>query len=142
MTLCDRPSLTFCANPLRSTQRRITYGNMLSTVRFHISRAVADALHISKIKRRARQTSVTDVRLDADEKKGGSGEVRVTCSIAMAIFLVGELKQVAERAKVQGNNNLVAGCSRAVTAAIKAIDDADASSKKPAARPSAIAPIA
>jgi hypothetical protein len=103
---------------------------MLSTVRFRIPKAAADALHLSAVKRRARQASVTDVRFDVDERRSGSVEVKVTCSIAMAIFLVGELRTLGERAKAKHDTTLVAACSQAVSVAFKAIDDADKASIK------------
>ena len=102
---------------------------MLSTVRFRIPKAAADALHLSALKRRARQASVTDVRFDVDERRS-SPEVKVTCSIAMAIFLVGELRAVADRAKAKHDTALVSACSETVTRAFKAIDDADKASLK------------
>ena len=103
---------------------------MSSTVRFRIPKTAADAMHLSAIKRRARQASVTDVRFDVDERRGTS-EVKVTCSIAMAIFMVGELRAVGERAKAKHDTTLVAACSHAVSMAFKAIDDADKASVKP-----------
>src|SRR5689334_3761835 len=105
-------------------------GNMSSTVRFRIPKTAADALHLSAVKRRARQASVTDVRFDVDERRS-SVEVKVTCSIAMAIFLVGELRAVAERAKAKHDTTLVSACSETVARAFKAIDDADKASLKP-----------
>jgi hypothetical protein len=111
---------------------------MLSTVRFRIPRAAADALHLSAVKRRARQASVTDVRFDVDERRGSS-EVKVTCSIAMAIFLVGELRAVGERAKAKHDTTLVSACSHAVSMAFKAIDDADKASLKPSSNASTTA---
>src|SRR6476469_732725 len=97
---------------------------MLTTLRFRIPKTAADALQLGAIKRRARQASVTDVRFDVDERRSSS-DVKVTCSIAMAIFLVGELRAVGERAKTKHDTTLVAACSQAVTMAFKAIDDAD-----------------
>ena len=102
---------------------------MLSTVRFRIPKAAADALHLSAVKRRARQASVTDVRFDVDERRS-SVEVKVTCSIAMAIFLVGELRAVGERAKAKHDSALVSACSETVARAFKAIDDADKAAVK------------
>ena len=99
---------------------------MLSTVRFRIPKTAADALHLRAIKRRARQASVTDVRFDVDERR--SSEIKLTCSIAMAIFLVGELRQVGDRARAKHDNNLVVACSQAISMAFKAIDDADKAS--------------
>ena len=46
----------------------------------------------------------------------------------MAIFLVGELRSVGERAKAKHDNNLVLACSQAISMAFKAIDDADKAS--------------
>jgi hypothetical protein len=48
----------------------------------------------------------------------------------MAIFLVGELRAVAERAKAKHDTTLVSACSETVTRAFKAIDDADKASLK------------
>lgn len=104
---------------------------MLSTVRFRIPKSAADSLHLSAVKRRARQASVTDVRFDVDERRSSSGDVKVTCSIAMAIFLVGELRALGERAKAKHDNTLVSACSQAVSVAFKAIDEADKASIKP-----------
>lgn len=101
---------------------------MLSTVRFRIPKAAADALHLGAVKRRARQASVTDVRFDVDERRSNSVEVKVTCSIAMAIFLVGELRAVGERAKTKRDTALDQACSQAVSSAFKAIDDLDKAS--------------
>lgn len=102
---------------------------MLSTVRFRIPKAAADALHLSAVKKRARQASVTDVRFDVDERRSSS-DVKVTCSIAMAIFLVGELRAVGERAKAKHDTGLVNACSQAVSVAFKAIDEADKAATK------------
>jgi hypothetical protein len=102
---------------------------MLSTVRFRIPKTAADALHLRAVKRRARQASVTDVRFDVDERRSSS-EVKVTCSIAMAIFLVGELRVAGERAKAKHDTTLVSACSQAASMAFKAIDDADKASVK------------
>jgi hypothetical protein len=103
---------------------------MLSTVRFRIPKAAADALHLGAVKRRARQASVTDVRFDVDERRSNSSEVKVVSSIAMAIFLVGELRSIGERAKTKHDSSLVLACSQAVSAAFKAIDDADKAAVK------------
>jgi len=104
---------------------------MLSTVRFRIPKSAADALHLSALKRRARQASVTDVRFDVDERRSSSGELKVTCSIAMAIFLVGELRALGDRAKAKHDNTLIGACSQTVSMAFKAIDEADKASIKP-----------
>jgi len=101
---------------------------MLSTVRFRIPKAAADALHLNAVKRRARQASVTDVRFDVDERRSTSVEVKVTCSIAMAIFLVGELRAIGERAKAKRDTALDTACSHAVSSAFKAIDDLERAS--------------
>ena len=112
---------------------------MLSTVRFRIPKSAADALHLSAVKRRARMASVTDVRFDVDERRSSSGEVRVTCSIAMAIFLVGEMRAIAERAKAKRDTALDSACSQAVSSAFKAIDELDKASITKAADKSASA---
>lgn len=105
---------------------------MLSTVRFRIPKTAADALHLSALKRRARSASVTDVRFDVDERRSSSVDLKVTCSIAMAIFLVGELRAVGERAKAKHDSALVSACSDAVSSAFRAIDELDkASTTKP-----------
>jgi hypothetical protein len=103
---------------------------MLTTLRFRIPKAAGDALQLGAIKRRARQASVTDVRFDVDERRSSSTDVKVTCSVAMAIFLVGELRAVGERAKTKHDTTLVTACSQAVTMAFKAIDDADKAAVK------------
>ena len=103
---------------------------MLSTVRFRIPRAAADALHLSAIKRRARQASVTDVRFDVDERRPNSSDIKIICSVAMAICLVGELRAVGERARVKHDSTLLAACTHAVSMAFKAIDEADKASVK------------
>jgi hypothetical protein len=96
------------------------------TVRFRISRAVGLELQLESIKRRARGALVTDVRFDCDEKR--TGELRITCSMPMAIFFVGELNQLETRARAQRNHSLVADCTRAIAATFKAIEDGDQAS--------------
>jgi hypothetical protein len=96
------------------------------TVRFRISRAVGQGLQLESIKRRARGALVTDVRFDCDEKR--TGELRITCSMPMAIFFVGELNQLETRARAQRNHSLVADCTRAIAATFKAIEDGDRAS--------------
>ena len=66
---------------------------------------------------------VTDVTFDYDEKKGS--DVRIACSVPMAIFLVGELRTLESRAKAQRNQLLVNDIVRAVAATFKAIEDVD-----------------
>jgi hypothetical protein len=66
---------------------------------------------------------VTDVTFDYDEKKGS--DVRIACSVPMAIFLVGELRTLESRAKAQRNQLLVNDIARAVAATFKAIEDGD-----------------
>jgi hypothetical protein len=95
------------------------------TVRFRIPKAVAAALYLDAIKRRARGRSVTDVRFDYEQRTSSHGEIRITCSTAMAIFLIEELRDLTERARIQRNHALVAECARAAAATIKAIDDGD-----------------
>jgi len=96
---------------------------IVTTLRFKIPRAVAEGLQLNSIKRRARGAMVTDVRFDYDEKKGS--DVRITCSMPMAIFLVGELRTLDSRAKAQRNQLLVNETARAVGATFKAIEDGD-----------------
>jgi hypothetical protein len=98
---------------------------MLNTVRFKITRAVAESLHLSTIKRRARQASVTDVRLDADSRGCARDEIRITCSTAMAIYLVEEFRRVDAHAKARRLPLLSTDCTRAIAATIKAIDEGD-----------------
>ena len=66
---------------------------------------------------------VTDVRFDYDEKKGS--DVRITCSVPMAIFFIGELKTLDVRARAQRHQLLVNDTARAVAATYKAIEDGD-----------------
>jgi len=96
---------------------------IVTTLRFKIPRAVGEGLQLNSIKRRARGAMVTDVRFDYDEKKGS--DVRITCSMPMAIFLVGELRTLDSRAKAQRNQLLVNETARAVGATFKAIEDGD-----------------
>ena len=98
---------------------------MLSTVRFKIGKTVAEQLHMTSLKRRARQASVTDVRLVVDTQSCSRDEFRVTCSTALAIYLVEELKRAASHAQARRNFTLSAECSRAISATIKAIDEGD-----------------
>jgi hypothetical protein len=111
----------------------------VTTLRLKIPRLVAEGLQLASIKRRARGAMVTDVRFDYDEKRGS--EVRITCSMPMAIFLVGELRNLDARAKGQRNHILVSDTARAVAATFKAIEDGDraaaAASQKRAQSPGA-----
>ena len=97
----------------------------MNTVRFKIPKSVADGMRLERIKRHARTSLVTDVRLTHDEKNVAHNEIRVTCSMAMAIFFIEELRNLSERAKAQRNYVLVTDCARATSAAIHAIDKAD-----------------
>ena len=97
----------------------------MNTVRFKIARALGESLHLSNVKRRARQASVTDVRLDADTRGCARDEIRITCSTAMAIYLVEEIRRVDGHAKARRLHSLSADCTRAIAATIKAIDDGD-----------------
>jgi hypothetical protein len=112
---------------------------IVTTLRLKIPRLVAEGLQLASIKRRARGAMVTDVRFDYDEKRGS--EVRITCSMPMAIFLVGELRNLDARAKGQRNHILVSDTARAVAATFKAIEDGDraaaAASQKRAQSPGA-----
>ncbi len=96
---------------------------IVTTLRFKIPRAVGEGLQLNSIKRRARGAMVTDVRFDYDEKKGS--DIRITCSMPMAIFVVGELRALDSRAKAQRNQLLVNETARAVAATFKAIEDGD-----------------
>jgi hypothetical protein len=98
---------------------------IVNTVRFKIAKSVAEALHLERIKRHARTALVTDVRLVYDDKNVAHNEMRITCSMAMAIFFVEELRHLSDRAKAQRNHVLVADCARATSAAIHAIDKAE-----------------
>lgn len=97
----------------------------MNTVRFRIYKSVADALQLERIKRQARAALVTDVRLTHDEKDVAHNEVRITCSMPMAIFFVEALRHLTDRAQAQRNHVLVADCTRASSAAIRAIEKAD-----------------
>jgi len=107
--------------PFVDSQRR----PIVITVRFRISRAVGQGLQLGSIKRRARGALVTDVRFDCGEKRG---ELRIACSMPMAIFFVGELNQLETRARAQRNHSLVADCTRAIAATFKAIEEEDRAS--------------
>ena len=96
---------------------------IVTTLRFKVTRDVGEGLQLKSIKRRARGAMVTDVTFDYDEKKGS--DVRITCSVPMAIFLVGELRTLESRAKAQRNQLLVNDIVRAVAATFKAIEDGD-----------------
>jgi hypothetical protein len=96
---------------------------IVTTLRFRIPRSVGEGLQLDSIKRRARGAMVTDVRFDYDEKKGS--DVRITCSMPMAIFFVGELRTLDSRAKAQRNQLLVNDTARAVGATFKAIEEGD-----------------
>ena len=97
----------------------------MNTVRFRISHSVASALHLESIKRRARGALVTDVRFEYESRPSTRGEPRVTCSMAMAIFLIEELGALSTKAKARRDNTLVIEATRAIAATIKAIDDAE-----------------
>ena len=97
----------------------------MNTVRFRIFKSVAEGLHLEAIKRHARAALVTDVRLAHDERDVAHNEVRITCSMPMAIFLVEAIRHLSERAKSQRNHVLAADCARASSAAIRAIEKAD-----------------
>jgi hypothetical protein len=99
------------------------------TVQFRIARTVGQGLQLGSIKRRARGALVTDVRFDCAEKR--SGELRIACSMPMAIFFVGELKQLEARARAQRNHSLAADCTRAIATTFKAIEDGDRASTAP-----------
>src|SRR5947199_10651890 len=98
---------------------------MLNTVRFRIPHAVASALSLDTIKRRARQSGVTDVRFDYDGKSSSSRGDRIVCSTAMAIFFVESVGTLTAKAKAQRDRTMIADCAAAVAAAFKAIDDGD-----------------
>ena len=97
----------------------------MNTVRFKIPKSVAEALHLERMKRHARAAMVTDVRLVHDDKNVAHNETRITCSMAMAIFFVEELRRLSDRAKAQRNHVLAADCARATSAAFHGIDKAD-----------------
>lgn len=94
------------------------------TLRFRISKSVSTALYIETIKRRARQSSVTDVRFDVDDRRAGH-DVRVACSTAMAIFFIEEVRRLVAKATSQRNYSLVNDCERAIASTIRAIDEGD-----------------
>jgi hypothetical protein len=96
---------------------------IVTTLRFKVPRDVGEGLQLNSIKRRARGAMVTDVTFDYEEKKGS--DVRITCSVPMAIFLVGELRTLESRAKAQRNQLLANDVVRAVAATFKAIEDGD-----------------
>ena len=68
---------------------------------------------------------MTDVRLAHDEKDVAHNELRITCSMPMAIYLVEAIRHLSDRAKSQRNHVLVADCARASSSAIRAIEKAD-----------------
>ena len=82
-------------------------------------------MRIDRIKRDARAALVTDVRLAHDDKNVASNELRITCSMAMAIYFVEAVRHVSDRAKAQRNHVLVADCARAASATFQAIERAD-----------------
>ena len=96
---------------------------IVTTLRLKIPRSVAEALQLPSIKVRARRAMVTDVRFDYDETRGS--DIRVICSMPMAIFLVGELRNLDARAKARRDNVLATDTARAVAATFKAIEDGD-----------------
>lgn len=97
----------------------------MNTVRFKIAKSVGEGMRLERIKRHARTSLVTDVRLTHDDKNVAHNEIRVTCSMAMAIFFVEELRHLSDRAKAQRNHVLVADCARAASAAFHAIEKAE-----------------
>ena len=97
----------------------------MNTVRFKIAKSVGDAIHLDRIKPQARAAMVTDVRLAHDEKNVAHNELRITCSMPMAIYFVEALRHLSDRAKAQRNHVLVADCARATSAAFHAIDKAE-----------------
>ena len=96
---------------------------IVTTLRLKILRSVAEGLQLPSIKVRARRAMVPDVRFDYDEKRGS--DIRITCSIPMAIFLVEELRKLDATARARRDNLLVSDIARAVAATFKAIEDGD-----------------
>jgi hypothetical protein len=100
-------------------------GRFMNTVHIRMPQTVASVLQLETVKRRARAASVTDVRFDYDRKTTSPRGHRITCSIAMAIFLVEELAACAAKARTQRNKALLADCEKGLAATFQAIDSAD-----------------
>src|SRR4029079_16109763 len=96
---------------------------IVTTLRLKIPRSVAEGLQLPSIKVRARRAMVTGVRFDYDDKRGS--DIRITCSMPMAIFLVGELRNLDTRARATRDHLLVSDTARAGAATFKAIEDGD-----------------
>ena len=97
----------------------------MNTVRFRIPKSVGEAIHLERIKPQARAKMVTDVRLAYDDKNVAHNELRITCSMPMAIYFVEALRHLMDKAKAQRNHVLVADCARATSSAFHGIDKAE-----------------
>jgi hypothetical protein len=93
----------------------------MNILQFEMAKTVAAAANVDGIKPRALASGVADVRFGTNTKNARSGHTRVTCSVAMARFLIEELRLVAALADSRKDGELLIDTALAVKAATDAI---------------------
>ncbi len=97
----------------------------MSSLQFHLPRVVAEALPIETVSLRARASNIPELesaRLEYSTRDVPYGQVRVTCSLRIALYLVEELRMLAGQAEERHNSELLIACAQGVTEIFKAID--------------------
>ena len=97
---------------------------MIDHLEFRIPRAAAEALPISEMSAQARALGISPARVDVSAAHAGRGQVRVTCSTEMGIFLVEQFRELVAKASARKEAQLLIDASMAVAAIFKAIEDA------------------
>jgi hypothetical protein len=91
---------------------------------FRIPRTAAEALPISEMAAHARSLGISPARVDVSAANAGRGQLRVTCSTEMGIFLVEQFRELVAKAGARKEAQLLIDASLAVAAIFKAIDEA------------------
>ena len=95
----------------------------MTSIQFLIPHKVADTLPIGEVAARSRAAGLAFGRVEYSTVNA-RGSVRVTCSEPMGVFLIEDLKALAEHAAEEGDGQLRIEIARAINAVFAAIEKA------------------
>jgi hypothetical protein len=94
----------------------------MTCAQFKIPRSAAEALPIESILPGARPASVPNADLENSTVSAGVGNMRITCSVEMATYLVTRLTELATSLEGLNQTHLIIDCRYGVKAAFDAIE--------------------
>jgi hypothetical protein len=95
----------------------------MTSIQFLIPHNVADTLPIGEVAARSRAAGLAFGHVEYSTVNA-RGSVRVTCSEAMGVFLIEDLKALAEHVAEKGDGQLLIEIARAINAVFTAIEKA------------------